>query len=167
MEHAKKYNGIALSVCRPSQNLTYLILSDITLLHTITGLNQPYGIAATTINYGQIVVTENHGSYLKSYGSVASYFDIHTYPYPRGVAVTQDNYILITIDHKICKVRFDGKVRAHVSNDREGTKPLQFNFPYGILFLLSLGYIYVADTFNDRVQVLDPNLKVLLYLITI
>ena len=101
-EACQKYNGIVLLVCRPSQTLTHpVILSNITSLRTNTGLNQPYGVDVTNINNGQIVVTENCGNALKvirRYSSVTISFYIPTYPH-YGIAVTQDNYILIAVDH--------------------------------------------------------------------
>ena len=130
-EACQKYNGIVLLVCRPSQTLTHpVILSNITSLRTITGLNQPYEVGVFNINDGQIVVTENCGNSLKvirRYDSVTISFDIPTYPH-YGVAVTQDNYILVVVDHKIYKISFDDEVRVYVGVDQIGTKPLQFKF---------------------------------------
>lgn len=75
------------------------------------------------------------------------------------MAVIQVNYFLISVDHKICKISFDGEVRAYVGVDQKGTKPLQFNFPCGVSVSPLTGHIYVTDTFNDEVQILDPDLK--------
>ena len=69
--------------------------------------------------------------------------EISSFSCPRGIAITPDNFILVTDNHKIQKISMDGKLIASVG--QQGTKPLEFNCPWGITISPTTGQIYVAD----------------------
>ena len=50
----------------------------------------------------------------------------------------------------------DGYRKASIG--KEGSGPLQFNVPDGIAISPITGQVYIADRFNHRIQVLNPNL---------
>ena len=129
-----------------------------TSIRTIDELNRPYGVA---VSDGHIIVTENQGSCItvldregKKVKSFTSSGNIK-FSYPRGLAITPDNFILATDDHKIQKLTMDGKLVASVG--QQGSKPLQFNCPWGITISPTTGQIYVADRNNHRIQILNPD----------
>lgn len=73
---------------------------------------------------------------------------------PVGVAYDLDSHLLYvadTYDHDIKVYGKDGRLRRTLG--RRGDKPGEFNFPTYIA--LAKGNLYVSDTMNARVQVLD------------
>ena len=78
------------------------------------------------------------------------------FTYPRGVAITPDNFILVADSHKIQKISNDGECIASVG--KQGSGPLEFNYPHGITISPITGHIYIADYNNHRIQVLNPDL---------
>ena len=94
-------------------------LEIITPVRTIPELNRPWGVAMT--NDGYIIVSERNshcvtivdrdGKKVKSFGLVSENVD---FSYPRGVAITPDNFILVVDEHKIQKISMDGKCIASV-----------------------------------------------------
>ena len=166
VDYAKERNGMKLSVFRPSMQAQSYPMTDsqvtVSLVHAINGLDNPHGVAVA--NDGQIVVTENHSNcikVIKENGLILTSFIVGKCP--RGVAVTQDNCILVAVEHerKIYKMNFEGKVMACVGCDQEGSRQVEFNSPYGVSVSPLTGLIYVADTYNNRVQVLNDNLQFL------
>ena len=76
------------------------------------------------------------------------------------IAITKDQqmniYVSTVKDHKIHKFTYNG---VHVKSiGTQGTLPGQFNFPMG-LCINSREELYVCDSRNNRVQVLDLQLK--------
>jgi DNA-binding beta-propeller fold protein YncE len=133
----------------------------ITQLHTAKGVKGPCGLAT---KHGYVFVVENLDNGLAmmnlammNENKKAKIFDKIKFSRPRGIAVTHDNHILVTDDHKIQKISIDGRIVASIGN--EGNKPLEFDFPCGITVSSTTGHVYVADRDNHRIQVLDPNLS--------
>ena len=131
-----------------------------TSIRTIDELNRSYGVAIN--DDGHVIVTENQGScitVLDREGKKAKSFTSSgniKFLYPRGVAITPDNFILVADDHKIQKLTMDGKLVTSVG--QQGIKPLEFDSPWGITISPATGQIYVADRNNHRIQVLHPDL---------
>ena len=136
-------------------------LDNITPVRTIPELNRPWGVAMT--DDGHIIVSERNshcvtildidGKKVKSFGLVSENLK---FSYPRGVAITPDNFILVVDDHKIQKISMDGK--CIVSVGKQGSGPLEFERPCGITISPISGHIYIADHYNHRIQVLNPDL---------
>ena len=131
-----------------------------TSIRTIDGLNGPCGVAVS--DDGHVIVTECEGNCItvldregKKLKTFATSGNIN-FIQPRGVAITPDNFILVTDDHKIQKLTMDGKLVASVG--QEGSKPLEFDSPWDITTSPTTGQIYVADCDNHRIQVLNPDL---------
>ena len=133
-------------------------------MHTIEGLDGPFGV---TINQrGQITVSEFMGncvSVLSENGEKIKTFTTHgsgpgQFDKLAGVTVDRDGNILVVDNGNHCIQKFtsDGQLLHAVGVKGEG--PLQFNRPIGIAFNTTNNKIYVADQFNDRVQVLNPDL---------
>ena len=134
---------------------------NITPIRTIPELDRPYGVAVT--DDGLIIVTENNsncvtildrdGRKVKSFGQriIGVKFS-----QPRGVAITPDNFILVTDNHKVQKISMDG---AYITSaGKQGSGPLEFDVPRGIAVSLITDNIYIADSNNCRIQVLNPDL---------
>ena len=78
---------------------------------------------------------------------------------PRGIGVDKAKNIMYIVSagtNKIVKATLDGKFITSVGES--GSGELQFNFPMGLHFGKD-ELLYVADTFNKRVQVLQSDLS--------
>ncbi|XP_019849913.1 PREDICTED: tripartite motif-containing protein 3-like [Amphimedon queenslandica] len=138
-------------------------LDNITPICTITELNRPWGLAVNDDNH--VIVTETNGNCVtlldkkgrkvKSLGGKGGNGTVK-FTHPCGIAITPDNFILVSDDHKIQKISMDGYCVASVG--KEGSKPLQFKFPGGIAISHITGQAYIADYGNHRVQILNPDL---------
>ena len=131
---------------------------------TITGLNRPYGIAVC--DNGDIVVTEwsahcvtivnKEGKKVRSFGTIGTKEGQFTYP--RGVAITNDEHILVTDDQRLQKLTFDGVCVQSVGSSESGSGQLQFNYPRGIAVHPTTGLVFVTESGNDRIQVFNSDL---------
>ena len=138
-------------------------LDNITPVRTITKLNWPWGVAVS--DDGHVIVTEyigncvtildNKGMRVKSLVGKGGSGNVQ-FSDPRGVAITPDNFILVSDSHRIQKISMDG---YHIASVGEvGSGPLQFNTPDGIAISPITGQVYIADSVNHRIQVLNPDL---------
>ena len=135
-------------------------LDNITPVRTITELNCPWGVAVS--DDGHVIVAEywgdcvtildNEGKKVKSLGGG------YGLSQPRGVAITPDNFILVSDDHRIQKISMDGDCVASVGRRGSGSGRRQFNNPDGITISPITGQVYIADCYNHRIQVLNPDL---------
>ena len=139
-------------------------LENITPVRTITELNHPWGV--TVSDDGHVIVAEwydqcvtildNEGKKVKSFGGEGGSGNVQ-FSWPRGVAITPDNFILVSDEsNRIQKISMDGDCIASVGE--VGSGPLQFDDPDGITISPITGQVYIADPFNHRIQVLNPDL---------
>ena len=129
---------------------------------TITGLNEPWGVAVD--KRGQIIIAEGSGHCISIYSSgkrIRSFGQKGSAPgqfiSPRGVAVDRAGNILVVDEgnDRIQKFTADGMFIASVGS--YGRKPLQFHHPIGIGVSPS-EKVYICDSYNHRVQILNPDL---------
>ena len=138
-------------------------LDNITPVRTITELNHPQGVAVS--DDGHVIVTEdsgdcvtildNEGKKVKSLGGKGGSGNVE-FSYPCGVAITPDNFILVSDNHRIQKISMDGDCVASVGEKGSGRQ--QFHSPDGIAISPITGQVYIADFYNHRIQVLNPDL---------
>ena len=131
---------------------------------TITGVKRPYGIAVC--DNGDIVVAEfdthcvtivnKEGKKVRSFGRKGRKEGKFTYP--RGVAITDDKHILVTDEHRLQKLTFDGVCVQSVGSSESGSGQLQFNHPMGIIVHPTTGLVFVADSDNNLIQVFNSDL---------
>ena len=138
-------------------------LDNITPVRTITELNHLWGVAVS--DDGHVIVTENNGhcvtildnegKKVKSFGGKKGSSSVQFFA-PHGVAITPDNFILVSDKHRIQKISMDGDRVASVGEEGSGRQ--QFKYPDGIAISPITGQVYIADWFNHRIQVLNPDL---------
>ena len=138
-------------------------LDNITPICTLNEPNRPCGVAVS--DDGHVIVTENNGhcvtildnngKKVKSFGGEGGSGNAE-FSFPRGVAITPDNFILVSDNHSIQMISMDGYHVASVGE--KGSEPLQFKYPEGIAISPITGQVYIADTGNHRIQVLNPDL---------
>ena len=136
-------------------------LDNITPVRTINELNGPWGVAVS--DDGHVIVTENIGDCVtildnegKKVKEKEGCVNVKLTK-PRGVAITPDNFILVSDgNHKIQKISMDGDRVASVGGSGSGRQ--QFNAPAGIAISPITGQVYIADSGNHRIQVLNPDL---------
>ena len=134
---------------------------NITPIRTILELNRPWGVSVTDDGYIIVSEQDSHcvtvldrdGKRTKSFGQDSENVE---FSYPCGVAITPDNFILVADKHKIQKISMDGECIKSVG--KQGSGPLEFNIPCGIAISPITGDIYIADSNNHRIQVLNPDL---------
>ena len=133
------------------------------LVNIVTGLNRSCGIAMC--DNGNIVVAEcgaeritilnSEGRKLKSFGTTKQ----NQFRWPDGVAISIDGHVLVTDSHRLQKLTADeGICVKSVGSSTSGSGQLQFNCPTGITVLSTTGQIFVADTYNNRIQVFTNDL---------
>ena len=142
-----------------------------TSIKTIGGVKGPRGVAIN--QRGEVIVAEGSGhcvsifspagEKLRSFGSRGSGHGQFNVPY--GVAVDDDGNILVVDrnNFRIQKFTSDGKFITAVGKfitavGKEGNKPLEFSNPRGIAIHPLNKKVYVADNWNQRIQVLKPDL---------
>ena len=133
-------------------------------VNIISGLNRPFGVVITKNE--DIVVAECHAKCVtilnKEGKKVKSFVTRGTkegqFTNPRGVAISHDGHILVTDNHRLQKLSFEGGCVKSVGSSEIGNGPLQFNHPIGITVHPTIGQIFIADSNNHRIQVLNKDL---------
>ena len=145
-----------VSVKLPVQNLG-------TPINTIAAVKRPWGVATSC--RGDVVVADYRGhcvsvfslagEKLHSFSSCgAGLRPIHS---PRGVAMdSDDNILVVDGSHSVKKFTLDGEFIKAVG--QEGSIPLEFKCPTGIAVHPHTAKVYVADTDNHRIQILNSDL---------
>ena len=130
-------------------------------LYTVTGVKRPWGVAVCS--GGHIAITEwgnncvsifyKNEQKLVSIGAEKTTGSIELSA-PRGIAITQDNFILVTDRHRIQKMTMNGVCIESVGGEK-GNERLQFNTPSGLAISSITEQIFIADRYNHRIQVLN------------
>ena len=135
-----------------------------TPVNIISGRNTPYGVVITKneeivvaeCNANCITILNKEGKKVKSLGTEGTKEGQFNYLY--GVAISQDGHILVTDEHRLQKLTFEGDCVKSVGNSEKGNGPLQFSYPMGITVHPTTGQIFIADMNNHRIQVLNKDL---------
>ena len=139
-------------------------LDNITPVHTIPELNRPRGVAVTGNGYiivseygcNCVTILDRDGKKVKSFGGGSGNVKFSK---PRGLAITPDNlFILVADNHKIQKISMDDGRCVKLVGKQGSSGPLEFDVPCDITISPITGLVYVADSNNDRIQVLNPDL---------
>jgi sugar lactone lactonase YvrE len=92
----------------------------------------------------------SHAGVIGARGTAAGSFS-----QPKGIAVDGDDHLYVVDAHFEAVQIFDRQGRLLLGFGREGSGPGEFWIPAGIHIDRSVNRIYVADTYNRRVQVFD------------
>ena len=107
----------------------------------------------------RILVLNKEGNKIRSFGSPSS--GMGQFRAPSGIALTHDNNLLVTdsSNHKVQMFTLEGEfVKLIGSAGKKGNGRLQFSHPQGIMVHPSSGKVFIADTCNHRIQVLNSDL---------
>ena len=131
------------------------------------GLQVPTGIAVT--DDGQVIVCEDKdncitiidstkGRKVRSFGSCGR--GRGQLSRPEDIAITSKGTLLVTDwgNNRIQEFTMDGECISCFGNHSFFDGPLKFNGPCGITINKTSGQVYVADSRNNRVQVLNADL---------
>ena len=133
-------------------------------VNIISGVDNPRGVVITKneeivvaeIFANRITILNKEGKKVKSFGTEGTKEGQFTYPY--GVAISHDGHILVTDQHRLQKLTFEGDCVKSVGSSKTGNGPLQFNTPTGITVHPTTGQIFIVDSENHRIQVLNKDL---------
>ncbi|CAI8017935.1 E3 ubiquitin-protein ligase TRIM71, partial [Geodia barretti] len=76
---------------------------------------------------------------------------------PRGVAISSDNTVIVVGgDHSVNKFTLEGQFIASVGS--KGSGRLQFSTPWAIAYNHTNNRVYVCDTYNHRITILQHDL---------
>ena len=126
----------------------------------IGGLIHPWGVVVR--EGGEVVVAEWMGNRVSILGQKKSFgafgLDPGQFIRPRGVAIDTGGNILVANagNNHIQQFSSTGKNLRTVGT--RGSGPLQFQFPSGITVHPHTGKVYVTDSHNHRIQVLNSDL---------
>ena len=125
------------------------------MIRKIENLKTPRGVAMTPD--GLLLVAESGNktiAIVDQDGCIIQRFQHQGGDYPKGVCVTPDNHILVISSHTpyITKYTMDYRLVA-IAEDKQ----LQLNTPHHIA-VSATGHVYVCDTSNHCIQVLNPDL---------
>ena len=133
-----------------------------THVKTIGGVKRPRNIAFATT--GEIVVCEqnvnyvsvfdSHYKHIRSFGNTGS--EERKLNAPLGVAVSADNTVFVAANHCVKKFTLEGQFIASVGS--YGSGRLQFKFPWAIAYNGTNNKVYVCDTDNHRITILNTDL---------
>ena len=129
---------------------------------TISGIKEPRHIAFATT--GEMVVSQKCENSMKIFNS--SYGLLRTFgktgpeesklDMPLGVAISADNTVFVASCHCVKKFTLEGQFIASVGS--KGSGPLQFNVPWAIAYNGTNNRLYVCDTYNHRITILNHDL---------
>ena len=136
-------------------------------IHTITGVSEPCGIAFSRKQEELIVSSRTGhcvyvftpaGKKLRSFGSYGS--DDGQFKFPEFLAVDRDGNILVVDvgNHRVQMFSEDGRCLKAVGTEGK-TGALKFKCPDGIAINNTNNKVYVVDSYNDRIQILNPDLS--------
>ena len=121
----------------------------------------PQGVAIDE-NTNMIYVAEWFGSHRVSIFSETGAF-IDTFSHedmraPWGIAIHRDNlYVTDTRAHAVFRFKIEADMRLVAKLGSEGSGMGQFDYPFG-LTVSPNGDVFVADSANNRIQILDDSL---------
>ena len=134
---------------------------------TIDGVDRPRGVAIS--KKGEVMVAEERGHYisvftlngrkLRSFGMPA--FAHGQLDEPYGVVMDGEENVLVVDRGNDCIQKFTANGHFLTAVGTHGDGPLQFKYPSGIAWNTYNNKVYVADTINHRIQVLNSDLTFL------
>ena len=150
------------SMCQPLGEVSFVVNFEGRHVKNISGINHPSHVAFATT--GEMVVCEWHGNCMTVFDSrhsrVGSFGnagpDESRLDEPLGVAISADNTVFVASCHCVKKFTLEGQFIALVGS--EGTGKLQFHTPFAIAYNHTNNRVYVCDTVNNRITVLNPDL---------
>ena len=133
-------------------------------IKTIGGINRPRHIAFATT--GEMVVCEQNGNcmqvfdwnyrLLRSFGNTGP--EESRLSAPLGVAISSDNTVFVVGCHSsVKKFTLEGRFIASVSS-KGSTGQVQFNTPFAIAYNHTNNRVYVCDTGNNCITILNHDL---------
>ena len=133
-----------------------------TPIHTIGGVQYPTGVVVN--QKGEVIVIEGKGvSLFSPSGKKCRLFGTHgsgqgQFLNPWGLTVDGDGCIYVTDIGKHCIQKFTNNGQFLCAVGTKGKGHLQFNEPSYVAFNSVNGKLYVTDTYNRRVRVLNSDL---------
>ena len=125
-------------------------------------LHDPFGVAIDE-NSGYIYVTEFFGSRVSVFSETGDFLNTFSHQdisYPCGIALHRDNiYVTDIMSNAVFHFKMEQQI-CHVATfgSGEGSSDEQLDLPRG-LTVSTDGDVFVADSNNDRIKILDQSLR--------
>ena len=124
-------------------------------------LNNPLGVTVDN-KTGNIYIADQHNKCVKVFDSTGKYLfkfgdneDEGKMQYPRGVAIYGDRVIISQANHSIPNYQLNGMCISRIG--KQGKGELEFDIPFGLTINESNGDIYICDSNNNRIQILNQD----------
>ena len=135
---------------------------DGTHVMTIGGINHPCHAAFAATgemvvcewNANRVRVYDKNHRHLRSFGRKGARES--RLEEPLGVAISPNSRVFIAACHCVKKYTLEGEFIAAVGS--EGSKPEQFHTPFAIAYNHTNDRLYVCDTVNNRIKILNTDL---------
>jgi len=117
----------------------------------------PKAIVVTDTNQLLIADTKKHriviyDLHLKTMRGIKGFL------FPDGLCLAGEQYVIITDRHRVSKYDwFHGKMLSFIGSKKEGCTHTSFSWPKGVA--IDNNYVYVCDSYNSRMVVLNHQMK--------
>ncbi len=170
---SRGFNEIYIKI-NDSNNIRHTVKTPVSIqpsmrsvpTNTFTRVKYPYSVEV--MRDGTLIVSEYFSHKItfldtdgKRVGSIGSYGRRKgEFNHPSGLAITERGTLLIADrdNHRIQELKLNVNGILCVGGTK-GSGPLQFNKPEGIAVSPTTGKIFIADCYNHRIQVLNPDLS--------
>ena len=141
----------------PLKGVECKVVEGLSGVHDIAVCGNGDILAIVTDDYQCIVRMDNKGTRIGGFGGVGT--QEGQFLHPHCVAEAIDGHVLVTDNHRLQKLTINGACIQCVGGLEQGSGTMQFNSPQGIAVHPTTGGIYVADQYNNRIQIFTNDFK--------
>jgi len=131
--------------------------------HVLTGPNEtdkflaPKAIAVTDSNHLLIADTKKHRIIVFDL-QMKTMRGLKGFLFPDGLCLAGEQCVIITDRHRVSKYDwFNGKMLSFIGSKKEGCTQSSFSWPKGVA--IDHNYVYVCDSYNSRMVVLNHHMR--------
>ncbi|CAF2498294.1 unnamed protein product [Rotaria sp. Silwood2] len=117
----------------------------------------PKAIVVTDTNHLLIADTKKHRIIIYDL-NLRTMRGLKGFLFPDGLCLAGEQFVIITDRHRVSKYDwFNGKMINFIGSKKEGCTQTSFSWPKGVA--IDNNYIYVCDSYNSRMVVLNHHMK--------
>ena len=123
------------------------------------GIRSGGGLVVAEWGVHRVTMITHNGDIARSFGTKGVWDGQFTYPY--GVALLQDDHVLVSDEHRLQKLTSNGEPVKSIGGPKPDTSQSGFCYPSAIAVHPIKGEIYVVDSCNSQIKVFDTDLNFL------